>query len=303
MKRKAVSVLLGGAMMMAVCGSSVQAMTYGYDAGDGKSIYVIKMGDAEYDENADSMQEEQKRLSDWHSAEMQDQIAYLEKYGVTYDADEDVLYYEGKTVRWLIDEQIDDTYKAIQMPEGEIDVYTIRGKDYKLTGVRVATQEEYEERTREDEAAKLEMEAAEDGSVIHTFTYDTGAEYMEGEYSSQETVVITEDVVSGTDVAEQACEDYAVEGYYEESEKKIKEYKENGIDYDSKNGCWMWQGKMVYYLMDENGSICQNGAKEAKENKIYILVKRNMDGSVKEVKQITAEEVMKERILRDEKND
>lgn len=298
MKRKAVSVLLGGAMVMAVCGSSAQARTYGYDIGEGKTIYVIESGD-----DAEQSLEEQKRLSDWHVAEMEDQIAYLEKYGVTYNADEDVLYYEGKTVRWLIDEQMGNTYKAFQMPEGEIDVYTTRGEDYKLTGVRVATQGEYEERTREDETAKLEMEAAEDGSVIHTFTCDTGAEYIEGEYSSQETVVITEDAVSGTDIAEKTCEDYAVEGDYEESEKKIKEYKENGIDYDSKNGCWMWQGKMVYYLMDENGSTCQNGAKEAKENKIYILVKRNMDGSVKEVKQITAEEVMKERILRDEKND
>ena len=38
----------------------------------------------------------------------------------------------------LIDRQIGDTYKSIQMPEGEIDVYTVREDDYRLTGVRIA---------------------------------------------------------------------------------------------------------------------------------------------------------------------
>lgn len=287
MKRKAVSVLLGGVMIMAVCGGNVQAMTYGYDIGGGRAIYITEeYGDVgqnqeaavEYHENADITKEEQKKWSDWHKEEMREQVAYLEIYGVSYDADEDAIYYKGKTVRWLIDEQVDGTYKAIQMPEGEIDLYTVRAEDYKLTGVRVATQEEYEERTRKDEAARLEMEAA------------------------GETAIMIEDIVSEALVDEQVESTYAVEGYYAEPEKKIREYRENGIDYDSKTGCWMWQGKMVYYLMDENGSICQNGSKEAKENKIYILVKRNGDGSVKEVKQITAEEVMEERILRDEKN-
>ena len=36
----------------------------------------------------------------------------------------------------------------------------------------------------------------------------------------------------------------------------------------------------------------QNGSKEAKDNKIYLIVKREDDGRIKTVRQITMEEVM-----------
>lgn len=45
-------------------------------------------------------------------------------------------------------------------------------------------------------------------------------------------------------------------------------------------------------LLDEDGSFYQNGSKDAKENKIYLIVKRDEDNSIREVKQITIEEVM-----------
>ena len=44
-------------------------------------------------------EEEKEKLSDWHKEEMRNELAYLECYGVTYDADSDTLYYQGKTVR------------------------------------------------------------------------------------------------------------------------------------------------------------------------------------------------------------
>ena len=38
--------------------------------------------------------------------------------------------------------------------------------------------------------------------------------------------------------------------------------------------------------------MTQNGSKEAKDNKIYLIVKREDDGRIKTVRQITMEEVM-----------
>ena len=81
-----------------------------------------------------------------------------------------------------------------------------------------------------------------------------------------------------------------------DSEIKIQEYKQNGIDQNPTTGIWMWHGKEVHLLMDEDGSYYQNGSKEAKDNKIYLIVKREDDGRIKTVKQITMEEVMAERI-------
>ena len=254
-------------------------------------------------------EEEKKKLSDWHKEEMRNELAYLECYGVTYDADSDTLYYQGKTVRWLIDRQLEDTYKSIQMPEGEIDVYTVREDDYRLTGVRIATQEEYDQRTKEMEALEAaagkessyvqEAVDTETGSSIHMFAYDEETVTEANDGSATETAVVTEDVVSNyaeqKDTVENAvetAEGTCVVGDNLNSEIKIQEYKQNGIDLDSATGSWMWHGKEVHLLMDEDGSFYQNGSKEAKDNKIYLIVKREDDGRIKTVRQITMEEVM-----------
>ncbi len=95
-----------------------------------------------------------------------------------------------------------DTCTAIQMPEGEIDVYTVRGDNYRLTGVRIASQEEYGRPTRQMEAmeAAARREAsfteksadAETGSIIHTFTYDEETVTEPGNGSAVETAVVAE---------------------------------------------------------------------------------------------------------------
>lgn len=291
MKRKIAALLMGTTLSVAVCGYSVQAMTYGYDMG-GK-VFI-----SEDSSSSNLTEEEKEKLSDWHKEEMRNELAHLECYGVTYDADSDTLYYQGKTVRWLIDRQIGDTYKSIQMPEGEIDVYTVREDDYRLTGVRIATQEEYDQRTKEMEA--LEAAAGRESSYVQE-AVDTVTEANDG--SATETVVVTEDVVSNCEEQKDTVEN-AVEtaegtcavGDDHDSEIKIQEYKQNGIDQNPTTGIWMWHGKEVHLLMDEDGSYYQNGSKEAKDNKIYLIVKREDDGRIKTVKQITMEEVMAERI-------
>lgn len=291
MKRKIAALLMGTTLSVAVCGYSVQAMTYGYDMG-GK-VFI-----SEYSSSSNLTEEEKEKLSDWHKEEMRNELAHLECYGVTYDADSDTLYYQGKTVRWLIDRQIGDTYKSIQMPEGEIDVYTVREDDYRLTGVRIATQEEYDQRTKEMEA--LEAAAGRESSYVQE-AVDTVTEANDG--SATETVVVTEDVVSNCEEQKDTVEN-AVEtaegtcavGDDHDSEIKIQEYKQNGIDQNPTTGIWMWHGKEVHLLMDEDGSYYQNGSKEAKDNKIYLIVKREDDGRIKTVKQITMEEVIAERI-------
>lgn len=291
MKRKIAALLMGTTLSVAVCDYSVQAMTYGYDMG-GK-VFI-----SEDSSSSNLTEEEKEKLSDWHKEEMRNELAHLECYGVTYDADSDTLYYQGKTVRWLIDRQIGDTYKSIQMPEGEIDVYTVREDDYRLTGVRIATQEEYDQRTKEMEA--LEAAAGRESSYVQE-AVDTVTEANDG--SATETVVVTEDVVSNCEEQKDTVEN-AVEtaegtcavGDDHDSEIKIQEYKQNGIDQNPTTGIWMWHGKEVHLLMDEDGSYYQNGSKEAKDNKIYLIVKREDDGRIKTVKQITMEEVIAERI-------
>ena len=195
------------------------------------------------------------------------------------------------------------------MPEGEIDVYTVREDDYRLTGVRIATQEEYDQRTKEMEALEAaagkessyvqEAVDTETGSSIHMFAYDEETVTEANDGSATETAVVTEDVVSNCaeqkDTVENAvetAEGTCAVGDDHDSEIKIQEYKQKGIDQNPTTGSWMWHGKEVHLLMDEDGSYYQNGSKEAKDNKIYLIVKREDDGRIKTVRQITMEEVM-----------
>lgn len=302
MKKRMITALLGGTVMLGAMGGSADAKTYAYDLGDGSVRYIYsepagKMytyvetdeGVSEEDGEQGLTEQEKKDLENWHKADMQQAVAYVEKYGVSYDADNDSLYYQGKKVRWLIDKQFGDTYTALRMPDGEIDLYTERADDYRLTGVRIATQEEYDERTRSDQEAE--------GSVIYSVVTNTdGVSYSFDTESEGEAVIIPDgpQVRQGIETAVESGADDPWAG-----EEKAAEYAKAGIGYDSQKGQWLWGGRPIYYLMDEDGGLYQCGAEEAKENKIYVIVRRNADGSVKEAVQLTAEEVLKEKILQD----
>lgn len=303
----------------ALCGSSAMAKTYGYEDG-GKILYISENSEGaesrssvsneltvEYASPESLSEEEQKKQSDWHKEEMRQFVSYLEKYGVSYDAEKDCLLYQGKTVRWLIDEQMDNTFKAVQMPEGEIDVYTVRAEDYSLNGVRIASQEEYDERTKKDAentAAAEKMAKETIAEVIET----GDAAVAEGtiEEMAEEAITYVQMGASSSWEDDAVPEDTQIEmaegtgGFYEDTaeyKKKVQEYGENGITQGT-DGDWMWNGKPVYLLMDEDGSFYQNGGEEAKDNKIYLIVKRNKDGEIDTVKEVMAEEVQKEWILR-----
>lgn len=333
MRKKVAALLLGGAFLLAVSGT-VQAMTRCVDLGStgeeqGSVIWHFSEdGDHTIDAETESIagdeaepqmqyeydsktmseygdfseinglsEEEKKKLENWHKEEMREQIAYLEVYGVTYDGEADKIMYRGKTVRWLIDRQIDNTCMAIQMPEGEIDLYTVRSEDFKLTGVRIATKEEYEEHT-EKGTQSGELHAVDgdrgpyrDSSCEETAVAQDAEEdvQVQSEYGFTENICEETDVETGSETKEER----------EERERKVREYENAGIGYDKKSGCWLWQNQPIYFLADENGSIYQNGSDEALRNRIYVIVKRNSDGSIKETKQAAMEEVVEEKMLMD----
>lgn len=307
----------GGLLAAVACAGSVQAMTYGFEQSGGERgiIYYTVTENASPDiitespggdtQAYDGLSEaERKKLSDWYKEDMCNEVAYLKEYGVTYDRDSDLLYYNGQTIRCLIDRQIDDTMKCIEMPEGDVDVYTIRDSEYRLIGVRVATQEEYDQRTKEDaanqaaaeaayrEAVTVDIPAGEEGGTIHTFAYSDG--------------VLVENVVSDASGEAAACAELEQDTVswaknHEAEQKRQREYSEQGLTQDGKTGCWLYHGQPVYLLMDEDGSISQNGSEEAVKEKLYLVVNRSQDGSIRSVKQVTLEEAMAARVLWDAK--
>ena len=357
MKRKTAVLLLTVAVAAMMAGNGAQAETYGYswEGENGPVSYFVtgKEGEVEIrtemeseigsqmeaesesepESSVDSLTEQEL----WHRTQMQESLAYLNEYGVTYDKEQDVIWYHGKTVRWLIDQQINGGCYAYEMPEGQIDVYTVRDETFQLTGVREASKEEYDEKTRQDAQAEalskngvritlveelnaVEVPGSGDGSIVYSiegdvaaqadevipsddsiqYTIDT-AENVEVEVGKVADTAVEVDVAQGIMLEATAAEDAVTEGQIlEETKKRREEYQAAGIGCDD-NGGWTWNGKKIFWLVDEDGSVYQNG--EARDDKIYILVKRNADGSITEAKQITAEEVMKERIARFEESE
>ena len=347
MKRKTAVLLLTGAVAAMMAGSGAQAETYGYswEGENGPVSYFVtgKQGEVEIrtemeseigsqmeaesesepESSVDSLTEQEQEL--WHRTQMQESLAYLNEYGVTYDKEQDVIWYHGKTVRWLIDQQIDGGCYAYEMPEGEIDVYTVRDETFQLTGVREASKEEYDEKTRQDAQADelskngvritlveelnaVEVPGSGDGSIVYSIEGDVAAQADEVilsddsiQYTTDTAENVEVDVAQGIMLEATAAEDTITEGQtLEETKKRREEYQAAGIGCDD-NGGWTWNGKKIFWLVDEDGSVYQNG--EARDDKIYILVKRDADGSITEAKQITAEEVMKERIARFEESE
>lgn len=321
MKKKAVVLLLGGTMALMAAGSAAQAQTYGYSwAGDDGEIRYYERkengkaqesseGSAEVSSEASGGEgtdtETQKKYSDYHKAAMQEELSYLEKYGVAYDAEKDLILYEGKKVRWLIDNQIGDLYRAFEMPDGEIDLYTVRGSDYQVTGVRVATQEEYDERTRMDEEIQKDKmnevsvilvspsEELFSGSVLHEMVEEDGTVSYRISEDAASDESIDSVCESGTAIANLTDEEL------KEHQEKVKEYGTVGIENEEGTGSWLWNGKPVYWLIDDDGSMYQNGSEEAKEQKIYLIVKRDAEGNIQKVRQVTIEDLAAELMMKD----
>ena len=133
MKKKwiVLTAVLAAATMMA---GSAEAKTYGVD----DRYYTVETWT--YDPSDDGMTEAEKEdRKNWNRAVLRERIACLEEFGVSYDEQEDALYYGGKRIRLLIDrEREEDAYLSLQMPEGEIDLYLVRAEGYDLIGVRPA---------------------------------------------------------------------------------------------------------------------------------------------------------------------
>lgn len=337
MKRKTTAIVLGSILAATGFSGSVYGMTIAQDAGgdnQSRAFYIVTQEAAEEtvsqgkvdviakeaavedtDETSILYEEETKRILD-----------ELKGYGVTYDSGKNQVFYEGKKVRWVIDRQKDDSMNAVYMPEGEIDLYTVRDEDFNLIGVRIGTEEEYEERTDEEAGSSY----AADGTYVREGSVSMKKDSMaeeeaESDDYAEESIYTWEGSTSMKEdsMAEEEAEsdDYAEESTYiwegsagiekdyaaevetaedssfvendKESEQRRKEYKENGIDYNKENGSWIWQGKPVYLLMDEDGSFYQNGGNEAREDEICLVVERKTDGSVYGVKLVSAEEIQK----------
>ena len=260
---------------------------------------------------------EQKDLENWQKAQLREEIAPLKEYGVTFDEEQECLLYQGQKIRLLIDEQIEDTYSTIQMPDGEIDLYTVRSEDYSLAGVRIASQEEYDRHTKSLQESSCMFSAAfgeDEGEAAYTWenpwSLETGVVFEDTVTIAENESRTTADVgirveddaaAAASDVSEDTVSSIsqettasgsAYDAPSEEEKKRISEYAAVGIERNSHGG-WLYQGKEIDWLVDENGGIYMTNENKDKKDRLYVVVKRNEDGSVREAEKVTMEDAIR----------
>lgn len=327
--KKMAAMLAVASLSMVSIPIAAQAMTIGVEVSEGEiDYYTYQLPDEEKaivqiekvsNDGASSQQMEQ-----FERQQMKESLAFLEKFGVTYNLEENAVYYQGEKVRWLIDEQLLGSYTTTYHTEGgKIDLFTIRDKDGAVTGVRKATQEEFAQRDDIDEyeISRSYIEASEkdisekDVKYMEMITTEDDTPEIadnEGKENEgilkQDTFVITEDdeiMIMEDGVIEVTYAETGSEMTKEEQQReltKMAEYAKIGIGKDE-SGCWTWEGKAVYCVMDEDGSFSTFGYEEAKKNRIYLYVSRDEQGNAIKAEAISGKELLEQKAMQDAKRD
>lgn len=312
MKNKVI-LTLAAVISLAAAGYSMktQAMTTAYESEDGTIEYHTFTGNtAQENEN-------------FRKQENKDSLAFLKEYGVTYDVKKDAVYYGKEKVRWLIDEKsLGNCIESFYTKGGTIDVYTVRNKDGAITGVRKATEEEFNERDEQKltgeitgtvmelvqdsaKAAEDSAEAVEDSvELVIGDTSGATTEYStdqktsaDQEISADQKTSIDQETFTAQEASTAVDEDLSSE-YNEQMKKREEEYAKIGIGKDQ-DGCWTWKGKRVYLLLDYDGGLTVFGSEKAKKDKIYLYVSRDEDGNVLKAEAVSAVEILEKKALQD----
>lgn len=276
--RKLSLIWLAGALCAAGIPFAAYAKTTAIEQPDGAVNYYCEVSfQDEKKTDQKSVQAARQRLKE--------ELAYLEKYGVSCDAQDGGIYYQGRRVRFVIDEQkllgCLNTYQSAGT-DGEKDIFTIRDENGVLTGVREASPEEFAQQTEEMEKVDADPVCETTYSDAVACRENTG-ERMDGlaEEASDETAL-----VSSGEVPE---------------DQREQQYEAAGIK-KGDSGFWLWKGEPVYFLLDDDGSVCMSNTSGTKEKRICLYVSRDADGEIESVKEVSGEEIVEKIALKDKKN-
>ena len=191
-------------------------------------------------------------------------------------------------------------------------VKSIAEEDYEAARKEAGSQEQETEVDVSDESSYsgIIFNGEADGSWYISEDDDrvvmSGGKASVGETTEEDTTVMTHggENESGAvyfQSVENSADAYGTYSTKEEA-KRIKEYGEAGITQDD-DGSWMWEGRKVRILLDDDGSIYMSNADQKKENGVYLYVERNESGEIKKVNAVDAKEILEELALCDAQKD
>lgn len=156
-------------------------------------------------------------------AEIAKQYAIYEPYGMTYDVEKDRFFYGGQMVRYFKDQLSADHTNGFYYADGVVDVEPVRDSGGALIGLQQASDEEFAERTQQQQ--QLETEFAAAGAA--------------GESGSVEL------------------------GDPSQPDDSLNAYRSFGVSYQASTGHWMYEGQPIHILYDEDHyTFCDNGVSD-----------------------------------------
>lgn len=102
-------------------------------------IPVPKQEDKSISDNIVEENKDNKRTD-----KIANEYSIYEKYGLTYEKDEDMFYYDGKTVKSFFDKKDDNSYFLFTRPNGLVNIKAIRNEANDLVGIIKISKKEYE---------------------------------------------------------------------------------------------------------------------------------------------------------------
>lgn len=156
-------------------------------------------------------------------AEVAQQYAVYEPYGMSYDVEKDRFFYAGQMVRYFKDQLSADHTNGFYYADGVIDVKPVRDSGGALIGLQQASEEEFANRTQQQQQMDAEFAAAG----------------VSGESGSVEL------------------------GDLSLPDDSLNDYRSFGVSYQASTGHWMYEGQPIHILYDEDHyTFCDNGVSD-----------------------------------------
>lgn len=156
-------------------------------------------------------------------AEVAQQYAVYEPYGMSYDVEKDRFFYAGQMVRYFKDTVSADETNGFYFADGVIDVEPVRETGGALIGLKQSSEEEFANRTQQQQ--QLESAFAAAG--------------VSGEGGSVEL------------------------GDPSLPDDSLNDYRSFGVSYQASTGHWMYEGQPIHILYDEDHyTFCDNGVSD-----------------------------------------
>ena len=239
-------------------------MVFAYAAPDKKAVA--------YESDTPTTRQEQAKLDKQKRQDTAEQYSIYEKFGLTYDSKKDSFSYDGKRVRFFIDTlDSEGNLNSFVRYNGTVDIKAIRNKQYVLTGIEVASKEEYDKRTTTLESAMKNINGMtqENSNADSKIGSTTATEQYDGKSTNG---------ISST----------KEEGNHNYVEDSLNEYLDYGISYSKDSHQWFYQGKPIHYLTDGDIKTYMDYSDDSVKNGISLEVLRNGDGEIGKLVEISS---------------